>query len=95
MFLSGAKVVATSRGKDKAKEAISLGADVSVDVTSEDFAEVTKKSGGADVILDMVGAPYIAKNLEAINTGGRLVYIATQAGDKLDVSIRQIMQSGS
>jgi len=89
---AGAKVIATGRGADKAAAAKALGADVAVDVTTQDFAEVAKAEGGVDVVLDMVGGDYVAKNLDALNTGGRIVFIAALAGGQLDVPIFRIMQ---
>lgn len=89
---AGAKVIATGRGADKAKAALALGADVGVDTTAEDFAETAKAAGGVDVVLDMVGGDYFAKNLDALKTGGRIVYIAAQAGGEITVPIFRIMQ---
>ncbi len=89
---AGAKVIATGRGADKAKAALALGADVAVDVTTQDFAEVAKREGGVDVVLDMVGGDYFPKNLDALRTGGRIVYIAAQAGGEITVPVFRIMQ---
>ena len=89
---AGAKVIATGRGADKAAAAKALGADVAVDVTAQDFAEVAKAEGGVDVVLDMVGGDYFAKNLDALKTGGRIVYIAALAGGEISVPIFRIMQ---
>lgn len=89
---AGAKVIATGRGAAKAEQARQMGADVAVDATSEDFAEVAAREGGVDVVLDMVGAPYFEQNLKALNTGGRIVYIAAQAGGTLEVPIGRLMQ---
>src|SRR5476651_1991121 len=50
---AGAKVIATSRGADKADQALALGADVSIDAASEDFEAIAKEAGGVDVVLDM------------------------------------------
>jgi putative PIG3 family NAD(P)H quinone oxidoreductase len=88
---AGAKVIATGRGADKAAAAKALGADVAVDVTSKDFAEVAKAEGGVDVVLDMVGGDYTAKNLDALKTGGRIVFIAALAGGQLSVPVFAIM----
>ncbi|HEX2801774.1 MAG TPA: zinc-binding dehydrogenase, partial [Phenylobacterium sp.] len=52
---AGARVIATARGAAKAATALKLGADVAVDVTAQDFAEVARANGGCDVVLDMVG----------------------------------------
>ena len=89
---AGAKVIATARGADKAAQARALGADVAVDAKTEDFAEVAKREGGADVVLDMVGGDYFAKDLEALNTGGRIVFIASLAGGEVALPIFRIMQ---
>jgi len=88
----GAKVIATGRGVDKKAQALALGADIAIDARTEDFAEVVKAAGGADVVLDMVGASYFEKNLDALNTGGRIVYIAALAGPVLEVPVMRIMQ---
>ena len=89
---AGARVIATARGAQKAAQARALGADVAVDTTAEDFEAVAEAQGGADVILDMVAGPYFPKNLEALNTGGRLVHIASQGGGTVELPIIKIMQ---
>jgi len=89
---AGARVVATARGTEKARKALELGADFAVDVETNDFLAAIKDIGGADVILDMVGGPYFAKNLECLHNGGRLVYIAAQAGNVVELPIQKMMQ---
>ncbi|HET6972117.1 MAG TPA: NAD(P)H-quinone oxidoreductase, partial [Phenylobacterium sp.] len=89
---AGAKVIATARGADKAAKALALGADVAVDATAQDFAEVAKREGGADVVLDMVGGDYFAKDLDALKTGGRIVFIASQGGGEVPLQIFRLMQ---
>lgn len=88
---AGAKVIATARGVDKAAQAKALGADVVVDTTAEDFAEVAKREGGVDVILDMVGGDYFAKGLDALKTGGRIVFIASLGGGEVPLPIGKLM----
>jgi NADPH:quinone reductase len=89
---AGAKVIATARGREKAGRALQLGADVAVDASSEDFEAAAKAAGGVDVVLDMVGGPYFAKNLAALNTGGRIVYIAAQGGGTVELPVGALMQ---
>ncbi len=89
---AGARVIATARGADKAAVAKSLGADIAVDTTKEDFAEVAKTAGGADVVLDMVGGDYFPKDLDSLNTGGRIVFIASLGGGEVPLQIFRIMQ---
>ena len=88
---AGARVIATSRGRDKAEQARRLGVDLSVDSTAEDFVAAAKAFGGADVVLDMVGGPVFPKNLEALNAFGRHVQIATLAGAQAQADLRLIM----
>ncbi|HEV2530252.1 NAD(P)H-quinone oxidoreductase [Phenylobacterium sp.] len=89
---AGAKVIATARGAAKAAQAKALGADVAIDATSEDFAEVAKVEGGVDVVLDMVGGDYFAKELDALKTGGRIVFIAALGGGEISFPAFRIMQ---
>ena len=89
---AGARVIATSRGADKARAALELGADIAVDTDADDFGEVARAAGGVDVALDMVGAPYLAATLRALNPGGRLVYIAAQGGNDLQVPAFTLMR---
>lgn len=89
---AGARVIATARGADKAAQALRLGADIAVDVTNADFGAIGKRSGGVDVALDMVGAPYLGATLEALNTGGRIVYIAALGGPVLEVPVWTLMR---
>lgn len=88
----GAEVVATARGPDKAAYARDLGADIAVDTTSNAFGQIAAGSGGIDVALDMVGEPTFAATLEALNVGGRIVYIAALGGGTLQVPIAAIMK---
>jgi NADPH2:quinone reductase len=88
---AGATVIATGRGADKAAQALALGADIAVDSSTDDFEAIAKAHGGVDVVLDMVGAAYFEKNLNALKTGGRIVYIASLAGGTIEVPIMKIM----
>ena len=88
---AGARVIATARGADKAAKALELGADLAVDATAQDFGEAAKAFGGVDVVLDMVGGPYFEQNLAALNTGGRIVYIASQGGMTIEVPVFRLM----
>lgn len=89
---AGAKVIATGRGVAKVEAARALGADMAIDSTVEDFGELAREAGGVDVALDMVGAPFLAPTLRALNTGGRIVYIAAQGGNDLLVPAFTVMR---
>jgi NADPH2:quinone reductase len=72
----GAKVIVTAGSKEKCNVCTELGADRAINYNEEDFVEVMKSEGRADVILDMVGGPYIQRNLDCLNIEGRLCQIA-------------------
>lgn len=89
---AGSNVVVTASSEDKLATCRNLGADVAINYQEQDFAEVIRDScGGVDVVLDMVGAPYLAKHLEVLNTNGRLVIIATLGGKQADIDLRTLM----
>lgn len=88
---AGARVIATSRTAAKAKAALELGADISLDASSQDLAAEIKAAGGVDVVLDMVGAAYADLNLKALNERGRWVVIASLTGTKAEIDLQRIM----
>lgn len=91
----GANVIATAGSASKCAACRALGADVAVNYRDQDFvAEAKHATGdrGVDLILDMVGGPYISRNYEAAALEGRIVQIATMAGAKAEVDIRKLMQ---
>lgn len=89
---AGAKVIATARGNEKAQAALALGADIAVDTNSEQFQKAASAAGGVDVVLDMVGGDYFPGNLEALNKGGRIVFIAALAGADVSLPVYQLMR---
>jgi putative PIG3 family NAD(P)H quinone oxidoreductase len=89
---AGARVIATSRGAEKAAAARNLGADVAVDSLAEDFVEACRREGGADVVLDMVGGDYLKKDVEALRHAGRIVLIASVGGRQPAFPVYRLMQ---
>ncbi|MGA4995997.1 NAD(P)H-quinone oxidoreductase [Nonomuraea bangladeshensis] len=83
----GSHVVATVGSAEKAERVRRLGADEVVNYREEDFAERVE----ADVILDIMGAKYLAGNLKVLRTGGRLVIIALQGGSKAEINLGALM----
>ena len=76
----GATVVVTAGSRGKLDRCLELGADVGIDYHNDDFVELTKdatQGRGADVILDIVGAGYLARNLDALGPDGHLVVIGS------------------
>jgi NADPH2:quinone reductase len=91
----GHTVYATAGSDEKCRSCEALGARRAIDYKSADFvAEIGKETGGrgVDVVLDMVGGSYVARNLQVLATEGRLVMIATQGGAKGEIDVMRIMQ---
>lgn len=80
----GADVVTTVGSAEKAAAVTELGADVVINYREQDFAEA---GISADVILDIMGAKYLASNVGALNTGGRLVIIGLQGGVNAELNL--------
>lgn len=88
----GATVFVTAGTDDKCRQCEQMGAERGINYREEDFEAVLREAGGVDVVLDMVGAPYFAKNLSILNDLGRLIYIAFLHGAKLEnADISRIM----
>ncbi|HEY2424403.1 MAG TPA: NAD(P)H-quinone oxidoreductase [Pseudolabrys sp.] len=90
----GARVVTTAGSQEKCEACRKLGADVAINYKTEDFVAATKAATGdkgAEVIVDMVGGDYIARNYEAAAVEGRIVQIAFQGSPKSTVDFRRIM----
>jgi NADPH2:quinone reductase len=90
----GAKVIATVGSPEKCAACVQLGAVRAVDYKTEDFAEVVKAETGGrgvDVILDIVGADYVERNVRSLADDGRLVNIAYQSGSKVTIDMMRIM----
>ncbi len=91
----GARVFATAGSAAKVEACLRLGADAAIDYRTQDFATEVKRltdGRGVDVILDMVGAAYLPRNLRCLALDGRLVIIAFLGGHQADaVDLRPIM----
>ncbi len=91
---AGATVFATAGSQEKCDFCTSLGADVAINYRAEDFVAEVKRltdGKGVDVILDMVGGPYIARNLAALALEGRLVQIAFLQPSRVDIDLMPVM----
>ena len=87
----GARVFATAGSEEKCAKCAELGAERAINYRDEDFVEVLKAEGGADLILDMVGGDYILRNLKSLAEDGRLVQIAFLQGPKVEVNFAPLM----
>ena len=87
-----ARVFATATGDDRKRFCTALGADRVVDYEAEDFVEVVRtEARGADVILDIIGGPYIERNIKAAAPDARIVQLAFALGSKVEVNLMPIM----
>ena len=90
----GSHVIATAGSANKCAAVLNLGADCAINYRDEDFVSVVKsvtKGKGADVILDMVGGDYIAKNLKCAAMDGRIVQIAYLQGSRVEIDLMPVM----
>lgn len=87
----GARVFATAGNDDKARICEKLGAERGINYKSEEWGALLKKFGGMDLILDMVGGPYLSTNLSALADDGRLVQIAFLQGSKIEANFAELM----
>lgn len=90
----GARVIATAGSAEKCAACEKLGADAAINYRERDFVEEVKRitdGRGADVILDMVGGDYIARNIQACATDGRIVSIAFLNGSVAEVNFMPVM----
>ena len=87
----GARVFATAGSDDKCAACVALGAEKAINYRQDDFVDAMKAEGGANLILDMVGGDYIARNLNTLADDGRLVQIAFLQGPKADINFAPMM----
>jgi putative PIG3 family NAD(P)H quinone oxidoreductase len=87
----GARVFATAGSPEKAKACEGIGAERGINYRDEDFVAIVKEAGGADLILDMVGGPYLPRNIKALADDGRLVQIAFLQGPKVELNFAEVM----
>jgi NADPH2:quinone reductase len=87
----GARVFATAGSDEKCAACTDLGAEVAINYKTDDFVDVVRGQGGADLILDMVGGPYMQRNLKTLADDGRLVQIAFLQGPKAELNMMQMM----
>jgi len=88
----GAKVVATDSPAARCQLSTELGADRVIDYNEADFVDIVRDEfGGADVILDIVGGPYIARNIKAARHDCRIVQLAFALGSKVEINLMPVM----
>ncbi|UKY51382.1 NAD(P)H-quinone oxidoreductase [Streptomyces inhibens] len=90
----GARVAVTAGGPEKLARCAELGADILIDYREQDFVQEIRKATdgkGADVILDIIGAKYLQRNVKALAISGRLAIIGLQGGVKAELNLAALM----
>jgi putative PIG3 family NAD(P)H quinone oxidoreductase len=87
----GAKVIATDSPEERCRICRELGADRVIDYKQEDYVEVVRELGGANVILDIVGGPNIERNLKAAAHDARIIQLAFALGSKVEINLMPVM----
>lgn len=88
----GARVITTVGTAEKADAVTRLGADVAINYRDEDFAGAMKDSGlAADVVLDIIGAKYLASNIAVLAPNGRIVVIGLQGGIQAELNLGALL----
>jgi putative PIG3 family NAD(P)H quinone oxidoreductase len=91
----GATVIATAGSDEKLDRCLALGADVTVNYHQDDFVDAVLEATdgyGADIVLDIIGASYLERNVRVLATGGRLVTIGMQGGSKAELDLGVLLR---
>jgi putative PIG3 family NAD(P)H quinone oxidoreductase len=91
----GARVAVTAGSAEKLARCRDLGAEVLVNYREQDFVEAVRAATGghgADVVLDLIGAKYLARNVEVLAPNGRLVVIGLQGGTKAELDLGLLLR---
>jgi putative PIG3 family NAD(P)H quinone oxidoreductase len=88
---AGARVACTASSDEKLLRCRELGADITINYRTSDFVAAVREHGGADVILDIMGASYLDRNLNALAVNGRLAIIGMQGGVQAGLNLGLMM----
>ncbi|MDP2014370.1 MAG: NAD(P)H-quinone oxidoreductase [Actinomycetota bacterium] len=92
----GARIAVTAGSQDKLEACADLGADLMINYKEQDFLEAIRAEiGGVDVILDLMGAKYLASNVRALNRNGRLAIIGLQGGVKAELNLSEVLRKNA
>lgn len=87
----GLNVFTTVSNPDAAQFVTDLGATRAINYKEEDFVDILRDAGGADLILDIVGGDYIARNFKAANHDARIIQLAFNQGFKVEINLMPVM----
>lgn len=87
----GLEVYATVESEAAAAFVTDLGAHRAIDFTREDFVEICREAGGMDIILDIIGGDYVARNIKAARHDARIIQLAFNKGSKIEIDLMPVM----
>lgn len=87
----GLRVFTTAGSEASRKLAAEMGAERVIDYKTEDFAEIVREAGGADIIVDFMGGDYVERNFKAARADARIIQLAFDRGAKAEIPIAPIM----
>jgi putative PIG3 family NAD(P)H quinone oxidoreductase len=90
----GARVACTAGSPEKLERCREIGADLAISYRDEDFVAAVREftgGAGADVVLDIMGGPYLSPNIDVLATNGRLVILSTRGGPRAEIDLMMLM----
>ncbi len=87
----GLRVLTTCTGDEDSTYVTDLGAERAIDYKTEDFVPIVREAGGANLILDIIGGDYIARNVKAASPDARIVQLAFNGGSKVEIDMMPVM----
>ena len=87
----GLRVFTTAGSEDSRKLAGDMGAERVIDYKTEDFVEIVRAAGGADIIIDFMGGDYVERNIKAARADCRIIQLAFDRGAKVELNLGPIM----
>ena len=87
----GLSVYTTAADADACAYCESLGAHRAINFNTDDFVSILREAGGADIILDIIGGDYIARNIKAARHDARMIQLAFNAGSRVEIDLMPVM----
>ncbi len=87
----GLRVFTTAGSEASRKLAAEMGAERVIDYKTEDFAEIVREAGGADIVVDFMGGDYVERNFKAARADARIIQLAFALGSKVEVNLMPVM----
>lgn len=87
----GMRILTTCGSDEDADYCLSLGAEKAINYHEQDFVDVVREAGGANLIMDIIGGDYVARNIKAAAPDGRIVQLAFNKGSKMELNLMPVM----